>query len=183
MASALNRLTRLPTLLGWTGGIGLALMASALFLAARSLLPAYGENQALNDEIQRLEGKLALSASTPLSAADLRRQLEAFLSALPEQNQINTLLNRLHELAARHRLSLKNGEYQLANAKAGRLSQSQIAVKTDGAYSDVRAFLRDVARQLPSMTLARVTLSRQKLADTTLDVALGFALIFRTPES
>ncbi len=182
MNAAFQRLTRRLAVIGWAGGLGVALLAAALILVARLLVPAYGENQVLTEEVQRLESNHA-PASAPLPAAEFHQQLEAFLSGLPQQDQINTLLNTLHELASRHRLMLKTGEYRTAGGKSGRISRLQIAFKTSGEYMNLRDFLRDVAKTLPAVALLRIAVTRQKLSDTPLDASLEFALFLRMPES
>lgn len=182
MNTTLQRLARLPAVIGWAGGLGLALLAAALILAARLLVPAYGENNILREEVQRLEGNQA-SPSAPLPAAEFHQQLEAFLSTLPQQDQINTLLNTLNELASRRHLLLKTGEYRTAGGTTGRISRLQITVKTGGEYRDLRDFLRNAAKALPSVALVRIAVARQKLSDTSLDASLEFALFLRMPES
>lgn len=178
-----RRFARLAATLGWAGGLGCALLGSALVLVFVHLLPAREETVLLENEIQRLESQLRSAPYSAFPEATLRQQMEAFLSSLPRQNAINSQLNGLHELAARHHLTLKNGDYRTTIAKGGKIHRLQIAVKTQASYADMRRFLRDVPGALPAWSLNRISMTRQKLSDTTLETAVEFVMFYAGNES
>ncbi|MBI2319912.1 MAG: type 4a pilus biogenesis protein PilO [Betaproteobacteria bacterium] len=179
----LATISRLSTAIGWTGALGCALLASAIVLVLAHLLPAREEAHALGGELQRLERQTRSAPSAGLSEAALRQQLDAFLRSLPAQDALNGQLNRLHELAARHRLTLKNGDYRTVIAKGKRIHRLQISVKTEASYADLRRFLREVPAALPALSINRLSMTRQRLSDTRLETAVEFVLFFTGSES
>src|SRR5690349_1112934 len=138
MKTFTRRLAILPSAIGWTGGIGLAMLVSACVLGVTFLLPAWDESVNLSHEVQQLERNPGLVASPTQPVTSLRQQLDEFVSSLPKQDQINVQLTLLHELAARHRLTLRYGEYRTTTGKSGRIGRLQITVKTEGSYTDFR---------------------------------------------
>ena len=178
-----RRIARLPESIGWIGCVGCALIVSALVLATQLSVPARGENDALGSEVEQLEQQLRSKPSSAiLPESNIRQQLDAFLGSLPRQDDINNQLNALHELASRHRLALKNGEYRTVAGRGGRVNRLQIAVKTECSYADLRRFLEEMPKILPAISLNRLSMSRQKLSDTTLETVAEFALFYTRNE-
>lgn len=178
-----RRLAVLPSSIGWTGGIGLALLVSACVLGLTLLLPALQEGDNLSNELRQMGRKAGTSPSTALPPATLRRQLDEFLSSLPRQDQINAQLTLLHELAARNHLALRNGEYRTTSGKGGPIGRLQITVKTQGSYTDFRRFLQEVPEVLPALSVSRLSMSRQKPSDVSLETNVEFALFFMRAET
>lgn len=183
----MNALTRraavVPSSIGWTGGIGLALLASACVLGLSLLLPAREESDALHHELQQLERKLITAGSPEGPATSLRQQFDEFFSSLPRQDQINAQLALLNELAARNHLTLRNGEYRTTSGKGGRIARLQITLRTQGSYSDVRRFLQELPTLLPALSVSRLSMSRQKPSDTALETNVEFALFYTRAET
>jgi Tfp pilus assembly protein PilO len=178
-----RRVAVLPSSIGWAGGIGLALLASACILGLSLLLPAREEGDNLLIELQQLESKLGRLAPAAQPVATVRQQFDEFLSSLPKQDQINAQLTLLHELAARNRLALRNGEYRTSSAKAGPIGRLQITVKTEGSYTDLRRFLQEIPAALPALAVSRLSMSRQKPSDTALEANVEFALYYTRAET
>ena len=183
MKAFTRRIAILPSSLGWTGGIGLALLVSACVLSLTLLLPAWEESDVLGNELQQLESKLGPVASAAQPVSTLRQQLDEFLPSLPRQDQINAQLTLLHELAARNHLALRNGEYRTTTGKGGHIGRLQITVRTDGSYTDIRRFLRELPAVLPALAVSRLAMSRQKPSDATLETNVEFALFYMKAET
>lgn len=182
MNALARRFAILPASIGWAGGFGLALLAAAAVLGLTLLLPAWEEGDALRGELQGLERKRGQGASPAQRTTRLRQQFDAFLGSLPQQDQINAQLAQLHELAARNNLALRNGEYRTPAGKGGLIGRLQISVRTDGSYTDLRRFLQDLAAALPALSVSRLSMSRQKPAETALETTLEFALFYTRAE-
>ena len=131
----------------------------------------------------QLERKLGRLDPAAQPVATLSQQLGEFLSSLPRQDQINAQLTLLHELAARNHLTLRNGEYRTTSAKGGPIGRLQITVKTEGSYTDLRRFLRELPAALPALALSRLSTSRQKPSDTALETNVEFALFYARAET
>jgi Type II secretion system (T2SS), protein M subtype b len=177
MTTLPQRIARFPAMVGWPGGIGIALLGAALILTVTLALPTRKENASMNEEIQRMKLQSQQPSQTH-SATDVRQQLDTFAGTLPQADDINVTLNRLHELAAKHHLSLKNSEYRKTQNRTGGISQLQISVKTEGVYTDVRELLRELPKKLPALAISRLSLTRQKISDTKLDAVVEFTLFY-----
>lgn len=178
-----RRIAALPSSIGWPGVIGLALLVSACVLGWTQLLPAREENDNLNIKLKLLEQKLGNATTHVQPVTSQRRQLDDFLSSLPRQAQINAQLTRLHELAGRNHLTLRNGEYRTTNGKDGRIGRLQITVKTEGSYMDLRRFLQELPTVLPTLSVNHLSMSRHKPSDATLEANVEFALFYTRTES
>ena len=183
MNAITRRIAVLPSTIGWTGGIGLALLVSACVLGATLLLPALEESENLSNELQQQERKLGAIAPSAQPVTTPRKQLDEFLASLPKQDQINAQLTLLHETAGRNRLALRNGEYRTTTIKGGPIGRLQITVKTDGSYTDLRRFLQELPAVLPALSVSRLSMSRQKPSDATLETNVEFALFYTRTES
>jgi hypothetical protein len=178
----MQKLNRFLTLIGWPGGIGLALLGGALVMSFALERPLRGENVLLANEIVTIEPQTQ-KTSPAASADELRKQLEAFIATLPEHDEINDQLNPLHELAALHHLSIKSSEYRSAqNGNTDAIRQLRINIKTEGEYTDLRNLLREIQRELPALSIEQLTLTRQKIADTKLDITVEFILFYSSAE-
>jgi Tfp pilus assembly protein PilO len=177
MAAFSKRIYTFPALIGWPGGLGLALLGAAGILAVMLLQPVQVQNSALNTEISKLNALLRQPLNTT-SAAEVRQKLDDFVKTLPAQYELNTTLNLLHELAARHHLSLKNSDYRPMQNKSDSIRRMHITVKTEGSYADVRGFLREIPEALPALAIEQFSLSRQKISDTRLETVVEFTLYY-----
>lgn len=178
MNSIFRHIAAMPASIGWTGGIGLALLFSACVLGWTLLLPALEESRNLGNELQLLESQSGSASSPAMPVTTLRQQLDEFLSSLPRQDQLNAQLTRLHELAASNHLVLRNGEYRTTTGKDGRIARLQIAVKTEGSYMDLRRFLQELPAELPALSISRFSMRRQTSSDDSLETNVELALYF-----
>ena len=178
-----RRLAGLPSIIGWTGGIGAALLVSALVLGMTLLLPARDEGERFSEELQQLRRKSAAADPAAPPASALRRQLDEFASSLPGQEKVNAQLTQLYDLATRNHLTLRNGEYRTTTNKGGRISRLQITVRSEGNYTDFRRFLREIPAALPALSVSRFSITRQKPADVALETTVEFALFYTKTET
>ena len=160
----------------------MALLFSACVLGLSLLLPAREDSENMRKELRLLNDKLASAGASSRPAAGMRQQLVEFLASLPRQDQINAQLAQLNELAASHRVVLKNGVYRTTTGKDGRVGRLQISVSTQARYADFRSFLQALSADMPAMSVSRISLSRQKRVDTTLESTIEVALFFQRAE-
>lgn len=177
MATLSKIISRFPTMAGWPGGIGIALVSAAFILFVTLTLPVRDDTISLNDEIRKMEPLLRQPPSTT-TTAEVRQQLESFFGTLPQHDEINAALNLLHDLAAKHHLSLKNSEYRPAQNKADGIRRLRITVKTEGSYADLRCFLREIPQVLPALAIEQLTLTRQNISDVRLETVVEFTLYY-----
>jgi len=173
MAAIAKIMHDFPARIGWLGGLGLAALAAALILTMTLLLPARDEIASLNQEIRQA---LLRQPSNATSATEIRLKMDDFVGSLPRHDEINTTLNLLHDLAAKHHLSLKNSDYRPTQTKG--IARMRITVKTEGSYSDLRSFLQEIPQTLPALAVEQLSVSRQKISDTKLETVVEFTLFY-----
>lgn len=181
MATLAKIISRFPAMIGWPGGIGIALLGAAVVMSVTLALPVRNENTSLQNEILQMKPLLRQPSNT-VSAGDVRQQLDDFVGELPRHDEINTTLNLLHDLAAKYHLSLKNSEYRPAQNKTDGIGRMRITIKTEGNYSDVRGFLQEIPQALPALAIEHLSLARQKISDTRLETIVEFTLFYSQTE-
>ena len=173
-----GRLSRNIAGLDWAGAIGIMLLGSALVFAVLLTTPQVQRQRLLEQESALLTPQLVPhTATVQRPAASPETQMATYRASLPQQRELNGLQETLHALADEHHLSLKNGEYR-AIALPGGLGRLQISFTTDGSYGDLRRFMHQAALALPSLALGPCTLSRQRIADPTLNAVLEFQILY-----
>ena len=173
-----GRVMREVARLGWSGGIGAALLLAAAVLAGFLTGPETQRRVALERELAGLEQKAARQVQS-LPTETPEQQLAAFRASLPRQGELNSLIENLHAVAAGRGLALRNGEYRASAAAAG-LGRMQVSFKTEGSYGDLRGFLAAAQAAVPALALGRCTLVRQRIADTKLEATLEFQFLYAT---
>ena len=182
MSAFAQRIKILPSFVGWAGGLGLALLATALVLGLILLPPAWEESDALGSELQKLR-KSGADAPPERPGTSAQRQVDEFLSTLPRYAEVNDQLALLHSLAGRNGLALRTGEYRTTTGKSGRVGRLQVTVRTEGGYIDLQRFLRELPAVLPAIAVSRITMTRQKTSDASLDATMEFALFYTSLET
>ncbi|MGH8677285.1 MAG: GspMb/PilO family protein, partial [Burkholderiales bacterium] len=79
--------------------------------------------------------------------------------------------------------TLRIGEYRATTSKGGRISRLQITVKSQGSYPDLRRFLRELPAVLPALSVSRLSMTRQRSSDATLETAVEFSLFYTRAET
>ena len=155
-------------------GAGLATFGVLLFLSA--IVPA-------REEIGRLRAQLARARVTPehspssSEAAERgRSQLAAFTRSYPTLREAPGLILRMHQIAARHDLTLDTGEYRFTEAADSGFGRYQISLPLHGGYTQVRAFVDEVLAQIPAAALDEVTITRNSVAAESIETRVRMTL-------
>lgn len=172
------RLATLTARMGWVGGIGLSLLLAACVGAASLYVPMRGEVRRLQDDIERMS-RLP-PRSTPRAGAS---QVAADgLQAIPPSARDDGRLGRVHDIAAKHGLILRQGDYRALPPSAPAIGGVQLTLKTEGDYPRLRAFLSDLSAEVPGLAVTHLQLSRQKIGDSRLETTIGAQLLHRRPQ-
>ena len=158
---------RLPALLGVT--LLIAAAGIVLFLSR----PVREENAMLSKENRLAERAMRADPDQIVS-----KKLAAFAASLPTADGINPALDILHGIAASHGLSLEHSSYKPDSSARGGIGKLAISIKTSGEYPEVRRFIDEARRRLPSLAVRQVAFSRQKISDTRLDTVIEFVLYY-----
>jgi hypothetical protein len=158
----------------WWTAAGLALAVS---VAAELALTA---TQAA--ELMRLRSNLgkaaasapAVPASDALSASAM--QAERIEAQLQAQDSFESQMRRVVDIAAKHDIVLKRGEYVTAANAAGGAERIQVGLGVSARYPQFREFVEDVLRQCPAVSLDRFSLKRDKVeqGQAEIQITLSF---------
>jgi Tfp pilus assembly protein PilO len=162
--------------LGWPGAVGLVLLVAAVGYATATLLPAQRDLASLRDRAARAERQAAARSAPvppPLSAADRRRE---FFAALPAQDEVTQVIERIYVAAAAEHLSLLHGEYTGADLPATGLVRYQIVLPLQGSYGQVRRFAAAAAAAVPGLVLDDLSLQRQHVGEAQVEARAQLSL-------
>lgn len=173
----MHTLSRIPHLIGWVGGLGISLIGAAIITHITLAMPLRNENSGLENEINVTQNLLR----EPQPQTGALKQLNEFINDFPAREELNNALNQLHKLAAQHHLSLKNSEYHPSPNQAGQIQYLRITVKTEGEYTNLRLFLEEIGKTLPTLAVTKISLTRQKISELRLDTTVEFTLYFSQP--
>jgi Tfp pilus assembly protein PilO len=173
---ALNwRLRRIAGRLGWPGLLGLVLLGgSALFYVAAvrqeqaRLQQAERQAAGLRDRIQQ-----AARGGIPLTGS--AAQLSEFYGFFAG-HAATEWLDKIYAAAAKHGLTLEQGEYRTLPDKTGKLMRYQLTLPVKGSYVQIREFVDTVLTEVPVAALEDVGFKRENVGATNLETRVRFTL-------
>lgn len=164
LAYAANRL-------GWPGLVGLGLLLAAVGLDRFQALP-------LELEAADLEARAERLARQPRPAAAMAPS-GALADSLPSGANAPEGVARLFAAATHAGLSLEQGTYRPVGAKEGGPRRYQITLPVSGDYPALRAFLAETLERQPGLALDSLVLTRESMADATVEARLSLTLYLR----
>ncbi len=163
--------------IGTLGVVGIGLLVFALALALGLLQPLDEELRTARARVERLQARAAsVEHSDGAARDDPQAQLAAFLKHFPPADDARQDILRLQSFAAHHGIELRSGEYRFAPETGTGLVRHQIALPVTGSYLEIRAFVTEALRELPSVALQSATLQRDSVAARQLEGRLQFVL-------
>ena len=171
MALKLDSLRHAMAYLGLSGRLGLILIVAALLADALVVAP-------LEDDIDALAERNARAALTR-PKAQIRADEARRAAAQPLAETAEDTLRRLFEAARKARLSLDQGNYQLAQGQAAGPAHYRLSLPVQGPYADIRDFIARMLNEDPALALASVTLTRTDIEDSDIDANLEFILYLK----
>jgi hypothetical protein len=159
-----------------TAGIAALLCAAAMLWHAHML-----EQQmpALHARLQTARQAAATPAAAPPTAAD---GLAAFYRHLPAHAAIPEQLQKLVEIADRHRVPLAKAEYKPQREPRAGFLRYQINLPVKADYAAVQAFMLEALQALPALTLDSVAFKRERSDTADVEARIQFVLLVRTAE-
>jgi Tfp pilus assembly protein PilO len=167
--------------LGWTGRLGILLLAAAVVLHFVRIVTLETEIQTLQAEAgnlqQRLRSGQSLATRPNESTAE---QLAAFYSYFPTSDTAPALLGKIHAAAAANGIVLRSGEYKFDRPTDQKLARYQITLPVIGSYSQVRKFVAAVLADVPAAAVDEIQMRRENIASTTLETRIRLSLYLRS---
>lgn len=162
---------------GWPALVGLLLVPASLLLfwqADEMNEQTQALSQQAAQERQRVQRERA--APPPLDPSVVRA---LFTDTLPKLSGAGSAVDLIHQSALRHQVELARGEYRLSREGNTPVQRYQITLPAVGTYPAVRAWLADVANQLPTLAIDEVSFSRTSAESTTVEARVRGSLFLR----
>jgi hypothetical protein len=128
-----------------------------------ALVPARARLEADYEAARRL-------ARTPLPPRD--QNLAQFYATLGDARSVERQLKAVFALAARHGLTLEQGEYRTTADRNARLVAYQVNLPVKGSYAAIWQFAMDVLRAVPHASLDDVAFRRDAIGEAGVDARL-----------
>jgi Tfp pilus assembly protein PilO len=127
----------------------------------------------VNDMSQKLlalqeETRMAERTDAKLTQLATPAQLVAFYKFFPAERSIPDWIEKISHAAAKNKLNLRQGEYQVIRDKGSKLLLYQVMLPVKGTYPNLRGFIDDVLREVPIASLDNVKFERQKIGEDAL---------------
>lgn len=125
-----------------------------------------------------------LAARTPLPARPAPvapppssdQNLAQFQATLGDPRGVERQLKQVFALAARHGLTLRQGEYRATVDRNAKLVAYQVNLPLRGSYGAIWQFAMDVLRAIPHASLDDVALRRDTIGDADVEARLRLTL-------
>jgi hypothetical protein len=161
--------------IGWAGVAGLVLL---LFGIGFSLTAIQNERA----QLARAEGRAASlhtrireAARGGITLTGAEAQLADFYSFFGIRDT-TIWLDKIYAIAAKHNLTLDQGEYRVTPDKTGKLIRYEVTLPLKGSYVQLREFLDDVLTEVPVAALDDVGFKRESIGTTTLEARVKLTL-------
>lgn len=169
-------LTGGPANLGWSGILGLGLLAVAGGLYFSTLRPQQSRLDDLHQQAAKMRAQQAAPAAAQRPPQTAAERLAAFYGFFPSANKLPDLLEKVFAAANGQGLQLAQGEYRTLSDSAGGLTQFQVTLPVHGSYPQIRKFVDVAMAEVPALSLDSIQFDRQKVGDPTLDAKVKLTL-------
>ena len=161
------------------------LLVAAAALTQLVLLPA---REAAIEEAEHRLASLERSTRRALFERQSDRQSDhnspeatrqRLLDRFPSEDQLNSELGRLIELATQQGLQVPSGDYRLIPGKEGLFERYVLNLPVKGNYQTIRRFLTAVRSEFPEMSVEDITLRRENIGSAEVEAQFRFVLFGR----
>lgn len=162
---------------GGAGLLGILLLVAALlaFVIAPRLLK---DANTLDDASSLKEQQLAHISSLPVVPTQ-KEQVRQYTGAFPDLAQNASDLKKVFDAAAKHKVELLKGEYQL-NAEPNATFITYTAVfPVKDRYGTLKGFANDVLTAMPHVALEELRMERPTSTSAVLDARIRFTFIYK----
>jgi hypothetical protein len=160
-------------MLGWPGVVAIGVLVMLPMFHLSAIRPA-------QLRLEELQQRTVAWPTAPLDGREqtlpLAGQLAAFYRAFPAADTSPLWLEKLFAAAAREGLRLDQAEYKVVPAPAGRLLRYHITLPVTGEYRKIRAFLRGLPAEVPTIALEQLQFERQQIGDGLVEAKLRLVL-------
>jgi len=174
--AGLLNLYRLRYRLGLTGLAGMAVAVSGLAIYLFGVLPLERQAQFSANKLLQLRMHPRTTAVVEPSRRGDGAALAEFYGQFPAMHTLPDMLNTLHTLAHKHEITLAHGDFKFVSAEGEKLLRYEITLPVKCSYPQLRSFIAEAARMLPTMGLSEISLKREAVGDSLVQAKLNFIL-------
>lgn len=171
------------TILSIWGLIGIGLMG----LAGSIVYGAYSTSSQLQADKRKVAMEQAaklqkIDHSSPSQMDPNIASLLAFITLLPEEQSLPTILKQMYKQAKINELPIASADYKWRKIKkntafaAGNLAQYEITFTVKGSYDDIRNTINALLVQTPTLALDSLELKREDVTSTLTEAKLTFVV-------
>lgn len=172
-------LRRAVAILGWPGGLGVALLLVALTVYGALVNAHQARLAAIKQETATLKQRIEQAAKSGIpesgSADELKQFYRFFASGTTTE-----WLDKLYAAAAAEKLELATGEYRSVADKSGKLFRYQVTLPVKGSYVQIRRFIDAALIAVPVAALDDVNFKRETIGAAQLEARIKFTLFLGT---
>lgn len=107
------------------------------------------------------------------TTASAWNELRAVLSA---EAQVPAVIRALHASAQRHRVDVLSSDFQRQTMGQTGVVQQSVVVPFRASYAQVKAFLFDVLRNNPSLSMDQIAIKREAVAQSNPEIRVKFSI-------
>lgn len=104
---------------------------------------------------------------------------QRLLDRFPSEDQLNSELGRLIELATQQGLQVPSGDYRLIPGKDGLFDRYVLNLPVKGSYQTIRRFVTELRSEFPELAIEDITLRRENIGSAEVEAQFRFVLFGR----
>lgn len=166
---------RMAARLGWAGLLGLLLLAGGGVFHVTALRADQARLRQAEHQAASLRTRIQQAARGGITLTGSEAQLAEFYGFFAG-HAATDWLDKIYAAAARHGLTLEQGEYRALPDKTGKLTRYQLTLPVKGSYVQVRKFIDAVLTEVPVAALEDVGFKRETIGSTVLETRIKFTL-------
>ena len=165
--------------MGVSGVVGLGLCAFAAMFYLSAVLAMEAEQAQVMEDLETAQADAQGLGGDAEAPRTPREQLADFYAVFPPAWEMPETVRKLNQLAERHHLVLRAGDYHVTDDHTGRLVRYDVSFPIAGSYPQVREFLRTVLAEVPSVALDKVDVEKNMTDGAHAKTTVSFSLYSR----
>lgn len=162
--------------MGIAGSLALVLLAAGVAFYFYVVKPAEINVTQLTRRTEQLRTQAQRQKASSAKQVSPSEQLAAFYKILPQSSSAPAELNKLYVAAKVHNLTLDQGEYRMVREDGNKIVRYEIALPVKGSYPQIRKFVNQALKDIPTIALEGITFQRQKVGESVTQSQIRFTL-------
>jgi hypothetical protein len=166
----------------WRHGWGIVLVLTVLLSVAAGLAfkrhlllqlqTAVAESDALNARLSDVQR----TPPVPAPASPDAKAYQALQAATYQASEANNIVRRIHVMSREHQVIIAESDYRINSQGFGGLKQQQLTLPLQGKYPAVKAFVMQLLKEYPGLSVDQVMLRREDVSRDKPEVTIKVSL-------